>query len=155
MPTWQIRRTLVQISNPHHGMIYLVKSPARHSMTQQTRYERFFSVGWASGFAHHETILCTPSKTMDAWMLTAIFADNDAFQKEDWECHSNPERQLNALPKEKRFSKKKRDYLERSEEISQAWPRVSATLTEAKRFEEEFLHAIHGCHEQPDNLPHG
>ena len=73
------------------------------------------------------TILCTPSKTTDAWVLTAIFPDNDTFQKEDWECHFKPERQLNALPQEKRFSKKKRDYFERSEEISQAWPIMSAT----------------------------
>ena len=99
------------------------------------------------------TILCTPSKTMDAWVLTALFPDNETFRKKDWECHSNPERQLNVLPKEKRFSKS--DYPERSEEISQAWPRVSATLTEAKRFEEDFLHAIHGRHEQSDNLPQG
>lgn len=101
------------------------------------------------------TILCTPSKTMDAWVLTAIFPDKDTFQREDWECHFKPEKQLNALPQEKRFSKRERDYLERSEEISQAWPRVSTTLTEAKRFEEDFLHAIHGRHEQSDNLPQG
>lgn len=101
------------------------------------------------------TILCTPSKTMDAWVLTAIFPDKDTFQREDWECHFKPEKQLNALPQEKRFSKRERDYLERSEEISQTWPRVSTTLTEAKRFEEDFLHAIHGRHEQSDNLPQG
>lgn len=90
------------------------------------------------------TIPCTPSKTMDAWVLTALFPDNAKFQQENWECHSNPGGQLNTLPKTKHFSKgKPRDYLERSREISQAWPRVSAKLTEAARFSEEFLRAIH------------
>ncbi|MCY4331361.1 MAG: hypothetical protein OXC96_02395 [Cyanobacteria bacterium MAG CAR1_bin_15] len=90
-----------------------------------------------------QTILCTPSKTMDAWVLTAIFPDNAIFQQQNWECHPDPAGQLKALPQGQRFSKKIRDYRERNQEISQAWPRVSGTLTEAARFQEEFLHAIH------------
>ena len=142
-----------------------IKSPPRNDLPCQrpcppprdtTNALRTVLLGWLDEqTCPSRTILCTPSKTMDAWVLTALFPDNDTFQREHWECYSNPERQLNALPKEKRFSKRKRDYLERSEEISQAWPGVSTTLTEAKRFEEDFLHAIHGRHEQSDNLPHG
>ncbi|MCY4054291.1 MAG: hypothetical protein OXF67_00170 [Cyanobacteria bacterium MAG CAR4_bin_6] len=90
-----------------------------------------------------QTILCTPSKTMDAWVLTAIFPDNAIFQQQNWECHPDPAGQLKALPQGQRFSKKIRDYRERNQGISQAWPRVSGTLTEAARFQEEFLHAIH------------
>ena len=89
-----------------------------------------------------QTILCTPSKTMDAWVLTSIFADNATFQQRNWECQPDPAKQLGALPKGKRFSKTKRHYREKREEISQAWPRVSARLTEAARFGEEFNHAI-------------
>ena len=126
--------------------------PPRHT----TDTLRTVLLGWLDEqTCPSRTILCTPSKTMDAWVLTAIFPGKDTFQKENWECHFNPEKQLNALPQQKRFSKRKRDYLERSEEISQAWPRVSTTLTEAKRFEEDFLHTIHGRHEQSDDLPHG
>ena len=85
------------------------------------------------------TILCTPSKTMDTWVLTAIFPDKATFQKQNWECCSDPARQLKTLPKERRFSKTKCDYREKQTEISQAWPRVSTTLTEAARFQEEFV----------------
>ena len=90
-----------------------------------------------------KTIFCTPSKTMDAWVLTALFPDNAIFQQEHWECRSDPAGQLKALPKRNRFPKKPHDHRERSQQISQAWPCVSATLTEAARFQEDFLRAMH------------
>lgn len=142
-----------------------IKSPPRNDLPCEkpcplphdtTNALRTVLLGWLDEqTCPPRTILCTPSKTMDAWTLTAILPEEATFQQKAWKCRPNPEKQLNALPQEKRFSKRKRDYLERSEEISQAWPRVSTTLTEAKQFEEDFLHAIHGRHKQSDNLPQG
>lgn len=89
------------------------------------------------------TILCTPSKTTDTWVLTAVFPDKAKFQQQNWECHPDPAGQFRSLPKKERFSKKQNEYSEKSETISQAWPGVAAILTEAARFQEELLRAIH------------
>ena len=87
-------------------------------------------------------ILCTPSKSMEAWVLAAVWPENREVRRDDWECHPNPEGQLGVLPKRRRFGKHPDDYRSRQGEIEQAWPKVSARLTEAARFEAEFLAAV-------------
>ena len=86
-------------------------------------------------------VLCTPSKSIEAWVLAAVWPDNKMVQRDDWECRSNPEDQLAALPKRWRFEKRPYDYRRKESEIRKAWPKVSARLTEAARFESEFLAA--------------
>lgn len=81
-------------------------------------------------------VLCTPSKSMEAWVLAAIWPGNEYVGQDDWECHTSPEDQLKRLP---RFKKSRRDYRRRQSEMTSAWPRVSARLTEAHRFQAEFL----------------
>ena len=87
-------------------------------------------------------VLCTPSKSIEAWVLAAVWPENNVVRRGDWECHRNPEGQLAALPKRRRFKKRPDDYRRRQSEIKKAWPQVSARLTEAARFEAEFLAAI-------------
>ena len=87
-------------------------------------------------------VLCTPSKSIEAWVLAAVWPENDIARRDDWECRRNPEGQLGALPGHRRFKKRLDDYLHKQSEIEKAWPKVSARLTEAARFEEEFLAAI-------------
>ena len=87
-------------------------------------------------------VLCTPSKSMEAWVLAAVWPGNQVIQRDDWECHRNPEGQMAALPKHLRFSKRPDDYRRKQVEIEKAWPQVSARLQEAKLFEVEFLDAI-------------
>ena len=87
-------------------------------------------------------VLCTPSKSIEAWVLAAIRPENNVVRRDDWECRPNPEGQLAALPRDRRFKKRRDDYRRRQSEIEKAWPQVSARLTEAARFEEEFLAAI-------------
>ena len=87
-------------------------------------------------------VLCTPSKSIEAWVLAAVWPENDVVRRDDWECRRNPEGQLGALPSRRRFEKCPEDYLLKQSEIEKAWPKVSARLTEAARFEEEFLIAI-------------
>ena len=86
-------------------------------------------------------VLCTPSKNIEAWVLAAVWPENSLVRQDDWECRSNPEGQLAALPKRRRFEKRQDDYRRKQSEIEKAWPKVSARLTEAKRFESEFLAA--------------
>ena len=87
-------------------------------------------------------VLCTPSKSIEAWVLAALWPDKDMILQGNWECYPNPGRQLGALPKGKRFGKRRDDYRNRQREIGKAWPKVSARLTEAARFTREFLAAI-------------
>ncbi len=83
-------------------------------------------------------VLCTPSKSMEAWVLAALCPDNSVVKRDDWECHAEPELQLSTLPKPSRFRKRPGDYRRRQSEMMSAWPDVSARLTEAARFDQEL-----------------
>lgn len=87
-------------------------------------------------------VLCTPSKNMEAWVVAAVWLDNPVILKGDWECHSNPGRQLAALPLKKRFEKHVTDYMQKQKQIEQMWPTLSSFLTEAERFEKELCAAF-------------
>ena len=87
-------------------------------------------------------VLCTPSKSTEAWVVAAIWPDNNLVLRNDWECRRNPEAQLRALPRERRFEKRARDYRRRQTEFETAWPNVAERLSEAARFEGELLVAI-------------
>lgn len=89
-----------------------------------------------------QLVLCTPSKSIEAWVIAAVCPNNRMVRRGDWECNQNPEGQLGTLPKRKKFKKAIRDYRDRQHVITLAWPNLSATLTEAARFETEFLAAI-------------
>ena len=87
-------------------------------------------------------VLCTPSKSIEAWVLAAVWPEGNVVRRNDWECRRNPEGQLAALPIHRRFEKRQDDYRRKQSEIEEAWPKVSVRLTEAKRFKTEFLAAI-------------
>ena len=87
-------------------------------------------------------VLCTPSKNIEAWVVAAVWPQNNVVRRDDWECRSNPEGQLAALPKRRRFRRRPNDYRRKQNEIEEAWPTVSARLTEGARFGKEFLAAI-------------
>lgn len=87
-------------------------------------------------------VLCTPSKNTEAWVIAAMWPENNIVRRADWECRPNPEGQLAALPKRLRFEKRPSDYRRRESALTKAWPTVSARLTEAARFEAEFLAAV-------------
>ena len=89
-----------------------------------------------------QVVLCTPSKSIEAWVLAAICPSNNLVRRSNWECRLNPEGQLTTLPKQIRFNKSIHDYRHRQNEITQAWPTVSSRLTEAARFEREFLNTV-------------
>ena len=89
-----------------------------------------------------QVVLCTPSKNIESWVLAAIWPENKLVRRDDWECRRNPARLLAALPKHRRFERRPDDYRRRQREIEEAWPTVSARLTEATRFKAEFLAAI-------------
>ncbi len=91
-------------------------------------------------------VLCTPSKSMEAWVMVALFPKNKVLARKGWECHANPEKQLGVQPKKQRIGKRISDYKAKKPEFLAAWPRVKRKLTEANRFSVDFLAAI-------DSLP--
>lgn len=86
-------------------------------------------------------VLCTPSKNMEAWLIAAVLPHNKVVMSGNWECHSNPEGQLRTLPKNQKFRKHTRDYRAKRNQLTGGWQNVSNKLTEAARFQNEFLAA--------------
>ena len=89
-----------------------------------------------------QLVLCTPSKSTEAWVIAAVWPDNPVMLRGNWECHPNPQGQLRALPLARRFAKRASDYRARQGEIIAAWPSVCAQCAEASRFEQEFRAAL-------------
>jgi hypothetical protein len=86
-------------------------------------------------------VLCTPSKSMEAWVVPICCpADKDA-AKANWECRAKPENRLGQQPKGKRFSKRQADYQARRDQLKAGWGAIAKRLSEAKRFQSEFLAA--------------
>ena len=87
-------------------------------------------------------VLCTPSKSIETWLLAAICPDNNVVRRDNWECNTNPDAQPSTLPRAKRFKKNVHDYRARKDKIVRGWTDVSYRLSEASRFEREFLNAV-------------
>lgn len=89
-----------------------------------------------------KTILCTPSKSTEAWVMAAFFPLDKEMIRHGWECHPKPERRLGQQPVRVRFAKNQWDYAERKSSFQQSWPSVVASLSEARRFQNEFMAAV-------------
>ena len=89
-----------------------------------------------------QVVLCTPSKSIETWVIAAVCPNNRMVRRWDWECRPNPEGQLGTLPLAERFKKAVADYRDRQDQMTVAWPGLVATLREAARFNTEFLAAV-------------
>lgn len=91
------------------------------------------------------TVLCIPSKGTEAWVVAALFPKDQAV-KAGIECWKNPASRLGQQPKARRIRKTRRDYLERAQDLEQAWPRLVAAgntgLQETARFQSDVLDGI-------------
>ncbi len=88
-----------------------------------------------------QLVLCTPSKSMEAWVMAALFPRNRVVARNGWECHANPGAQLGQQPIRRRIEKRPKDYQAKSAEFRTTWPRVRRKLTEADRFSMDLLAA--------------
>lgn len=88
------------------------------------------------------TAFCIPSTSTEAWVLKAIFPKDKQMEQHGWECHRNPAGRLAAQPKKTRFPKSANAYELRRDEIRDEWTRVSESLTEAGRFQRDFLASL-------------
>ena len=85
-----------------------------------------------------KTALCTPSKSTEAWVLSALYPADSVVRSGNLECYATPEMRLQGKPMNGRLVASGRKippvYRERAPEIRAAWPRVRACCTEAQRF---------------------
>ena len=91
-----------------------------------------------------QTVLCTPSKSTDAWVVAALFPQDAEVTKKEkcWECHPDPESRFGVQPKNGRIRKSKTDYQSRQSLMTAAWDRLRQDLSEAGRFSTDFLNAV-------------
>lgn len=83
--------------------------------------------------------LCIPSKSMEAWVVQALFPnDRQARKGALFECHPDPAARLGQQPVKQRISKSQADYRRRADDLAAAWPNVVAPLPEAGRFSREL-----------------
>ena len=88
------------------------------------------------------TVVCTPSKNIEAWVMAVFFPNDRDMKRKGWECHPDPEVRLRQQPKGKRFAKSWAEYRERQSDLREAWPSVVVRLPEARRFQEDFIEAL-------------
>jgi hypothetical protein len=99
---------------------------------------------WAGEFATPQrVVLCTPSKSIEAWVLAALYPADPVLGGGNLECISSPASLLQAKPHEERLirsGKKVRERYEKSQPlICAAWQNVRGHCLEAERFSLEFL----------------
>jgi hypothetical protein len=90
------------------------------------------------------TVLCTPSKNMEAWVMAIFFPDDREMRRLGWECHPNPEGRLANQKKRDRFPKSQLAYEKRKPQFQAGWPSIATSLSEAARFENDFHAALQG-----------
>ncbi len=83
-----------------------------------------------------KTVLCVPSKAVEAWLTAATFDEGHALQN-GLECNLNLAARLNALPVAQRIKKTSRDYRAREQTVTAAWSLVRQRCTQAERFSTE------------------
>ena len=84
-----------------------------------------------------KTVLCVPSKTVEAWLTAAVFDDGHALLN-NLECNLNLEGQLKSLPKAQRIKKTTRDFQARAKDITKTWTTVGQRCSQARRFSIEL-----------------
>jgi len=87
------------------------------------------------------TVLCVPSKAIDAWLVAALFDEGHKLLN-DLECKLNLEVQLQALPKNERVKKTSREYRTCEKNVTQAWPVVRQRCSQAERFSGEVAAVV-------------
>jgi len=86
-------------------------------------------------------VLCTPSRSMEAWVVPICCPEDKDAAKANWECRANPENRLGQQPNAKRFKKRQSDYQARRAQLTAGWAALANRLSEAGRFRREFVTA--------------
>lgn len=87
-------------------------------------------------------VLCTPSKSIETWVLVALFPNDPSALKANIECRWDAEIRLRTHGLIKSGQKLIPEYAAREDGISAGWTEVRRRCGEAERFSIEFLAAI-------------
>lgn len=88
------------------------------------------------------TVLCTPSKSTEAWVLAALLPNDPAVLGGNLECLQHPENRFGQQPIESRVYKSESDYDSHRDSLREAWLTVTEICTEARRFNDDFRRAL-------------
>lgn len=86
-------------------------------------------------------VLCTPSKSIETWVLVALFPEDRSAQEVNVECRWDGEVRLRRYGLIKSGQKLIPQYAANEHGISAAWTEVRRRCSEAERFSVEFLSA--------------
>jgi len=133
-----------RIQNPPNDLPFTRACPPARNTTDRLRE---IMLGWLNESSlPPQMVFCTPSKSLETWVLVALFPQNQIAVSANVECRPNPEAQLQARPIAERLIRSgKKDiakYREHSTDISAAWEHVRQRCTEAERFTQEFVAAV-------------
>jgi hypothetical protein len=131
-----------EIEDPVNDLPCEEKCPPPSATTDRLRAVLLRWVGETAPPA--QTVLCTPSKSLGAWVVGALFPDDKEMRRKGWECCPEPEKRLKVQKKEKRIKKSEADYKTVLEHIAAEWPRLRADLSEARRFSDDFIQVAGG-----------
>jgi hypothetical protein len=98
------------------------------------------------------TVVCIPSKAIDAWLATGVLDDGHALLT-GIECNLRVEAQRAALPLNQRIRKARRDYLRRETAVTREWERIRKTCTQAELFHHEIRAAVAFANMAADAMP--
>lgn len=82
------------------------------------------------------TILCVPSKAIEAWLAAGVLAEGHDLLN-GLECRMGLEAKLAGLPLAERIHKRQLEYRQRASTVMQRWGVVKQTCPQAERFEQE------------------
>lgn len=85
------------------------------------------------------TVLCTPSKNIETWVLVALFPGDESARKANVECRWDGEVRLRKYGLIKSGQKLVGKYRAREDDIRNAWQQVRRACGEAERFSNDFL----------------
>ena len=100
-------------------------------------------LGWMNETAAPpRAVLCTPSKSLETWVLVGLFPDNRLALMAAVECRWGAEVQLRRYGLVRGDQKLIDEYRAREGAIQAAWPAVRARCSEAERFSTDVLHLV-------------
>jgi len=85
----------------------------------------------------NRTVLCTPSKSIDTWVVAALFPTDPMVLDGNHECRSHGQQPLRL-----RIEKSQSAYQTHGATLTEAWLTVTEICAEAQRFGEDFRTAV-------------
>lgn len=99
----------------------------------------WLNLNWPTGWPA-KWVFCTPSQSLEAWVIAARFDQADYQKLQPLECTDSKtlETWLEQRPKKQRLRKKRRDYQALASELTGQWTQAKTSCSQALRFETEL-----------------